>query len=270
MTTNNTIANPRIATDAEAGAASSGQPTPKIRFFFNGLKVDGGKLQKAHLSLIERWTKANGEVVDTHVVLYRRGYGHFSPEVWELFEVENNTDMQSDYFETDRIRIPLGHPLFNAALAAVRKGIERDIRRCEKLGKHDDAASYRRDEENVQAVAAGSARPWESGTEITTHESANEPRNPASERWHVGDRTPGDGDIVVLDANRLVVCSLPWGTDPEGDALQLASARLLAAAPELLDALSLALTFITDPDATAGRAAVERDINVALNAAIAE
>ena len=263
------------ANSTEGGAASSGQANqgkscPQVRFFFNGLKVNGGKLHKAHLSLIERWTKASGDVVDTHVVLYAPGCSHFAPEVRALFPVENNTDLASDYFETDRIRIPLGHPLFNPALAAVIQAVERDIRRCTKLGKREDAATYERKWDDLQGVASAAARPWDSRADVTISDAASESRNPASERWHVGDRTPDDGDIVILDENRLVVCSLPWGMDPEGDAQQMASARLLAAAPQLLDALCLALTFITDPEAIAGRAAVERRINAALDVAVEE
>jgi hypothetical protein len=267
MTSRTTHPQADITTNStEGGVAASGQP--QVRFFFNGIKVNGGQLQKAHLSLIERWTKTNGEEINTHVVLYARNYRHFSPEVGQLFTVENNTELQSDYFEEDRIRIPLGHPLFSAALEAVIQGVKRDIRRCKKLGKLEQAAAYERRLDDMHGVAAGAARPWEWKPEAAVSKAALEAHDPASERWHVGDRAPVDGDITVLDENGLVVCSLPWGTDADGDAKQLASARLLAASPALLDALSLALTFITDPGATLGRAAVEKEINAALNVAV--
>jgi hypothetical protein len=158
------------ANSIDGGAASSGRVTAKVRFFLNGLKIDGGKLHKAHLSLIERWTKANGEEVDTHVALYAPGCSHFAPEVRALLPVENNTELASDYFETDRIRIPLGHPLFNPALAAVIHAVERDIRRCTKLGKLEDAATYQRKWDDLQGVASGAARPWETERGSTTGE----------------------------------------------------------------------------------------------------
>jgi hypothetical protein len=88
-----------------------------------------------------------------------------------------------------------------------------------------------------------------------------------SERFHVdADR---EGDICIVDENGLTAARLVRG-DKDGERYQLETARLLAASGELADALSLALTWMTDPGATDGKEAVERDINAALNAAVEE
>lgn len=175
MTSKTTTKHVKLANSAEGGAPSSGQVTAKIRFFLNGLKIDGGRLHKAHLSLIERWTKANGDVVDTHVVLHAPGCSRFSSEVRALFPIENNTELASDYLETDRIRIPLVHRLFNAALAAVMQGVKRDIRRCNKLGRLEDAAAYERELDDLHGVASVAARPLESELEPKIKDSSEAP-----------------------------------------------------------------------------------------------
>jgi len=43
----------------------------------------------------------------------------FPAEVSEALEVENNSDIQTDYFERDCLRLLPGHPLYEAAKAAV-------------------------------------------------------------------------------------------------------------------------------------------------------
>jgi len=147
-------------TDTEAAAVREEEQAQAlanadVRFFFNGFKVNGGTLHKAHLSLIEGWTHSNGRIVPTHIALYCNSSNsmRFAPEVGALFAVENNTDSASDYFDDDKIRISIGHHLFGAALAAYLKGVERDIRRCDKYGKNSSAANYRRDADRARRVA---------------------------------------------------------------------------------------------------------------------
>ena len=89
-----------------------------------------------------------------------------------------------------------------------------------------------------------------------------------SERYHVD--ADLERDICLLDENGLVVASMPHGNDDECERSQMETAAMLAAAPQLADALSLALTWLTDPDATEGREAVEKAINDALNAAVGD
>ena len=91
---------------------------PTLKFFWNGIKANGGKLQKAH------FTKGNftpeamakyGFDNDT-ITIYNRSYIRFTQEIREVFTVVNESDMMTDYFETDRIRVTKGHPLYGQVL----------------------------------------------------------------------------------------------------------------------------------------------------------
>lgn len=116
-----------------------------LRFFFNGLKVGTGRLQRGNWSLIERWTTGAGREIQTQLVLYAKNYASFSAEVREELEVVNNSDSMIDYFETDRVSILPGHPLFVDAAAAYEKDLNRDIARCINKGDLDAAGRYSSD-----------------------------------------------------------------------------------------------------------------------------
>lgn len=82
-------------------------PTPPqkgIKFLWNGIKVDG-KLSPAY------YYKD-----DKHITVSCKGYKSL-PEIKGLF-IENDTDLQSDYFDSDRIRIKPGTPYYFEALTA--------------------------------------------------------------------------------------------------------------------------------------------------------
>lgn len=84
-----------------------------LKFYWNGIKEDGGELQRAFYSY--------GNLVnyphDT-ITIYGRDYKSFSKGVYAAFTVQNDSDMQTDYFEQDRIRVVSGHPLYEQVLAA--------------------------------------------------------------------------------------------------------------------------------------------------------
>jgi hypothetical protein len=122
-----------------------------IRFYFNGLKVDGGPLVRGHFSLIKAWS-AHGRDVPTHLVMYCKAYEPVPEEVRQAFKVENRTDLMTDYFDTDTVRIPPEHPLFREAARALQQDLERAIKRCEKNGKDRDAAGYRSSLADLVAV----------------------------------------------------------------------------------------------------------------------
>lgn len=89
--------------------------TTAIKFYYNGFKVNGGALYKV--------TYCAGEYVSLPagtITIYAKtnNYTHMPKEVRELFTVENNTDTQSDYFETDKIRVLPTHPLYAEVKAA--------------------------------------------------------------------------------------------------------------------------------------------------------
>jgi hypothetical protein len=57
--------------------------------------------------------------VDPNLIKIRPKRGlSFPKEVIDAFEVENNSDILTDYFERDCIRLLPGHPLYEAAKAA--------------------------------------------------------------------------------------------------------------------------------------------------------
>lgn len=105
-------------------AALSGQEPPKshmpekgIRFYYNGIKVDGGPLIPCFYSLY-------GLQMETPTItLYAREYSGRLPR--EYFTVENRSDSYSDYHDKDSAEIPPYHPLYrfahyNAMKAAAR------------------------------------------------------------------------------------------------------------------------------------------------------
>ena len=81
---------------------------PSIRFYYNGIKVNGGDLIKCYYS-----ADADG------VTIYAESYGGELPR--ELFDVRNDTDTMTDYFDTDSARLSADHPLFKYALYMAQK-----------------------------------------------------------------------------------------------------------------------------------------------------
>jgi hypothetical protein len=123
-----------------------------IRFFYNGLKVDKGRLQRGWYSLQLEHDYGH-TFIPTQLTIYARScYPGFSDDVKAAFVVENNSDSMTDYFESDRIRLLPSHPRFMDAAAAAAKALERDIKRCDKTGKDQAAADYRRRLAELQGV----------------------------------------------------------------------------------------------------------------------
>ena len=86
-----------------------------IKFYYNGIKATdtGTQLQKAWYS--------NGPLNDFPagtLTIYARDYTGFSVEVAEAFEIQNDSDHQTDYFDKDRIRVKPDHPKYAEVLAA--------------------------------------------------------------------------------------------------------------------------------------------------------
>jgi hypothetical protein len=114
-----------------------------IRFFWNGLKVDGSnKLHTGWWSVSAAWTNY-GRAVPAHITFYAKHYGSLPAEVHAAFAVENGTDTQTDYFETDRFTITPSHPLFSEVVDAVLDKIEHDAARFARKGC--DCSSQRGD-----------------------------------------------------------------------------------------------------------------------------
>lgn len=129
-----------------------------IRIYWNGLKIDGGKLIKCGYSL-NNSRQQSGE----NVTIYADGYGAQLPR--DLLPVVNETDSYTDYFDTDRATISPDHPLYKYFKYAAVKSEIRDLSRhadyCKKQmeqGTVRNSAYYadelKRTEERLTAYAA--------------------------------------------------------------------------------------------------------------------
>ena len=100
-----------------------------LKFMWNGIKDtdateerggidgEGGKLQKTFYSI----GPYRGVFPDETISIYKSGYDNFSKAVREAFEVHNETDHMTDYFDTDTIRVAPTHPLYAEVRAAFEK-----------------------------------------------------------------------------------------------------------------------------------------------------
>lgn len=78
-----------------------------LRFLWNGIKT-GGKLTRCYYSfgnLGEPWP---AEAIS----VYARDYERFPEAVRACFHVENNSEIESDYFDDDKLRVCPNHPLY--------------------------------------------------------------------------------------------------------------------------------------------------------------
>jgi len=85
-----------------------------LKFYFNGIKENGGKLQRCFYS--------DGQLVNHPagtITIYGRDYSHFSPEVCKSLSVMNDSDYQSDYVVQDIIRVTPDHPMYAEVKAAL-------------------------------------------------------------------------------------------------------------------------------------------------------
>ena len=103
---------------------------PSIRFYYNGIKVNGGDLIKCHFS-------ADADSVS----IYAERYGRNLPR--EFFDVRNDTDTMTDYFDTDSARLPADHPLFRFAFYMAKKEeYKQHARTLERQKKNPRLYSY--------------------------------------------------------------------------------------------------------------------------------
>ncbi len=96
----------------------------QIKFLWNGIKVDG-KLHRVFYSgaeLIGNYPKGT-------LTIYARDYKSL-PKIPGV-NVQNDSDMMTDYFETDRARILPDNPHYAAICAALQK-----------LKKHNSKRKY--------------------------------------------------------------------------------------------------------------------------------
>ena len=86
-----------------------------FKFLWNGIKVDNGSLQKGSYSI--------GNLIgfpEGTITIYAKTYQGFSAEVWESFEAKNDSDIMTDYFTKDVVRVQPSHPLYAEVLKAAQ------------------------------------------------------------------------------------------------------------------------------------------------------
>ena len=91
-----------------------------IKFYYNGIKTDDYEgLQKCSYS----YSKSYGYNIEQGegITIYKTEYGSFSPEIKKAFVVKNDSDSMTDYFETDKIRVSINHPLYAEVKTAWEK-----------------------------------------------------------------------------------------------------------------------------------------------------
>ncbi len=106
-----------------------------LKFYWNGIKDDNGKLQTCHYSA----GMLIGHPAGT-LTIYKREYSGFSAGVKAAFAVENDTDIQSDYIVRDVIRVEPDHPLYAAVLVAYESQVVHNAKRAQKQAERRIAA----------------------------------------------------------------------------------------------------------------------------------
>ena len=101
--------------------------TNSIKFYYNGLRLNGEK------SLL----KCSYYLGENSVTIYANGYSHLPRD---LFEVVNESDIYTDYFEDDRATLGPDHPLYKYARYAAAKAELRHLPRHIKY--LEESASY--------------------------------------------------------------------------------------------------------------------------------
>lgn len=94
--------------------------TENIKFYYNGIKVNGGKLTRCYYSICD---DAGGT---GNVYINARDYDSLPRDI---FDVKNDTDLYTDYFDKDGAILTPEHPLHPYARAAAVKAEIRDLER---------------------------------------------------------------------------------------------------------------------------------------------
>ena len=87
------------------------------KFLWNGIKVNG--------ELFRAWYSTNNP--NGTITIYSKDYK--SLPLIDGLTAENNTDIQTDYFEKDRIRVTPTNQYYPAIMAAIQKAKEHDVNR---------------------------------------------------------------------------------------------------------------------------------------------
>ena len=84
-----------------------------LKFYWNGIKDGGGKLQGCTYSDSPLINHQPGTIT-----IYGKHYKDFSPGVRAAFKVHDDSEIQSDYIVNEHIRVEPEHPLYDTVRAA--------------------------------------------------------------------------------------------------------------------------------------------------------
>jgi len=97
-----------------------------VKFMYNGLKVDG-KLFRGFWSKNGVVVKETGKVCFETITFYARGYASLPKETG--FLIHNNTDITTDYIESDMVRFSPDHANYKDAFQAWKLQETRNAKR---------------------------------------------------------------------------------------------------------------------------------------------
>jgi hypothetical protein len=117
--------------------------TNTIKFFYNGIKINGGKLQ-ACLYSKGNFTESSGIPMES-ITIYKQSKksdltSRFSKEVGEFFTIKNDTDLMTDCFDSDSILVCPDHPLYSEVLEAFEDKAHKNKLKAEQRHKKHIAA----------------------------------------------------------------------------------------------------------------------------------
>ena len=125
MTANSTETAPKASKATKATQKAQGTAQNHVRIYWNGIKIDGGRLIRCGYSI------DNNAENTPSVSIYARDYDHLPRD---LFEVQNESDSYTDYFENDSTYLTPEHPLYKYFRFAAMKAKARDNSKyCEYL-----------------------------------------------------------------------------------------------------------------------------------------
>ena len=148
--------------------------TESIKFYWNGIKVNGGKLIRCFYSLDNNDNPQS-------VSISARDYDSLPGDV---FSVRNDSDIYTDYFDSDRTTLDAGHPLYMPALVAALKS---NLRMAESGIKYAQ-----------KQIARGSSY-WQKSLDEETNKAARY----RSMLQSLPDKQPTAEDLAAVAALRL-------------------------------------------------------------------
>lgn len=101
--------------------ATTGTAQDHVRIYWNGIKIDGGKLIRCFYSI-----NNNAQISGDCVSISARDYSDLPRD---LLPVTNDSDIYTDYFDNDRATITPEHPLYKYFLFAAQKARARDAKK---------------------------------------------------------------------------------------------------------------------------------------------